>query len=289
MIMKNYLFIDGSYYVFYRFHSLYNWYKLSHPDENIEETMSEPYNNDEFREKYFQLFETKLQEIPKKLKIQKPYIYIGKDCPRKEIWRHKFIENYKATRIIKENKNPKQFFIDVYENNLFEKSFNKIVNTKRSKLDIKPEKITLLKYDKLEADDCIALYVNYIIENEKDDYTITIITGDLDYLQLLKNEKIKIFNASLKPLNTIKNSLGCYKKDLLMKIIIGDKSDNIEPIMKKCGKKTAEKIVNDETGKELDKILEDDKVKNKFINNTLIIDFNSIPLELKNGFYDMYL
>ena len=287
--MKNYLFIDGSYYVFYRFHSLYNWYKLSHPDENIEETMVEPYNNDEFREKYFNLFKTKLQEIPKKLKLEKPIIYIGKDCPRKDIWRHKYVENYKGTRVIKQNKNPREFFINVYENNLFENSFNNIINNKRSKLDIIPEKVKLLKYDTLEADDCIALMVNNIIENEDDDYTITIITGDLDYLQLMKNDKISILNASLKPLNTIKNSLGCYKKDLLMKIITGDKSDNINSIMKKCGKKTAEKIVNDETGKELDKILENDEVKENFINNTLIIDFNSIPLELKNGFYDMYL
>jgi 5'-3' exonuclease len=284
MKMKNYLFIDGSYYVFYRFHSLYNWYKLSHQEENIDETLKEPYENEEFKEKYFNLFKSKLQEIPKKLKLEKAIVYIGKDCPRKEIWRHKYIENYKGTRVIKENKNPRQFFIDVYEKEMFEESFREIVNSKRSKIDIKPEKIKLLKCEKLEADDCIALMVNKIIEEEKD-YKITIITGDLDYLQLLKNNKIEILNASLKPLKTERNSLGCYKKDLLMKIIVGDKSDNINGILKKCGKKTAEKIVNDETGKELEKILENEEVKNKFIKNSLIIDFNSIPFELQQEFY----
>jgi 5'-3' exonuclease len=288
-MMKNYLFIDGSYYVFYRFHSLFNWYKLSHPTENIDETLKVPFDNEEFRTKYISLFEKKLQEIPKKLKIENPLVFIGKDCKRSNIWRMNNDKEYKGTRVVEESKNPKEFFNLVYneEKNLFINAFEKMKNPKRCKINIVPEsKTVILNYNNLEADDCIALYVNNIIENEKDDYTITIITGDLDYLQLLKNDNIRIYNGGLKQLNNPKNSLGCYKKDLLMKIIIGDKSDNIESIMKKCGKKTALKYVEDKTL--LDKLLEDDEIKAMFDKNRLMIDFDYIPLNLKEGFLQKY-
>lgn len=288
-MVKNYLFIDGSYYVFYRFHSLLNWYKLSHPEEDLEESLKNPFENEEFKNKYFNLFKEKLQEIPKKLKLEEAYIYIGKDCPRKEIWRHKYIDGYKATRVVETNKNPREFFKYVYENNIFEESLMGITNGKRSKINIIPKEVKLLSCNSLEADDCIALMVNNIIENEIEDYKITIITGDLDYLQLVKNEKIELLNASLKPLKTEKNSLGCYKKDLLLKIIAGDKSDNIESIVSRCGKKTALSIVNDETGKELEMLLKFDAVRNRFERNKLIIDFDEIPEELKEEFNKKYI
>ena len=33
--MENYLFIDGSYYCFYRFHALLTWWKNAHRDEPL--------------------------------------------------------------------------------------------------------------------------------------------------------------------------------------------------------------------------------------------------------------
>ena len=35
--MTNYLFIDGSYFIFFRYFSVLNWYKLSHKGEEINE------------------------------------------------------------------------------------------------------------------------------------------------------------------------------------------------------------------------------------------------------------
>ncbi len=32
--MTNYVLIDGSYFVFFRYHSIKNWFRLSHPDED---------------------------------------------------------------------------------------------------------------------------------------------------------------------------------------------------------------------------------------------------------------
>ena len=33
--MTNYILIDGSYFVFFRYHAILNWFRLSHPDEDF--------------------------------------------------------------------------------------------------------------------------------------------------------------------------------------------------------------------------------------------------------------
>ena len=287
--MTNYLFIDGSYFVFYRFHSLLSWYKLSHPDEDLSETLKVPFENEEFRNQFRKLFKQKLQELPKKLNIEKAKVFIGKDCPRRDIWRNEYHDNYKGTRVVEERKNPKDFFKMVYEEGLFEDAFNTMVKPKRSKIDIVPVSTDILELGHLEADDCIALYINHIVNTqEPEEYSIKIVTGDMDYLQLIKNDNIEIVTAGLKPLRTSKNSYGNYKKDLLMKILIGDKSDNIEPVMKRLGKKSAEPLVMDESGEELNKYLKFDGVRTQYEINKKLIDFDEIPLELKNKFSDLY-
>ena len=83
---NTYILIDGSYYVFYRYFALINWWKLSHKDEpfeNIEE-------NEEFIEKFKDVFSRKILEIPKKFGFDKKDIenvkfIVGLDCKRENI------------------------------------------------------------------------------------------------------------------------------------------------------------------------------------------------------------
>ena len=311
--MKNYIFIDGSYFIFYRFHSLLNWYKLSHQDtEDISISLKEPFNNEEFREKFESVFISKLREIPKKLNIENPEIYIGVDCKRENIWRVKHYPEYKATRgVYEEGKDPSKFFDFVYKNDLFVKAFDEKIKIIKNK-DYNPIKIEYLKYDCLEADDCISLFVKRIIvaDNLKDEdileenqylphdeyeelreqleknknYNITIITSDNDYLQLIENNNIQIYNACYKTITD--NSMGHYKKDLLLKIIMGDKSDNIKPIFEKCGKKTAEKLINNK--KLFNEKLKDIEIYKNYLLNKIMIDFDYIPPEIKEQFYKKY-
>ena len=270
--IKNVVFIDTSYFIFYRFHALINWFKLSHKDENIEDL--DISNNKEFTEKFQEIVIEKIKEIPKKLDIHnEPFtICFGKDCPRSQIWRNEFHNNYKGNR--KDNrdnyKNPAPFFKIFYANKLYEKAF---------------EKSQLLFNEKLEADDCIALSVKKIQEIYKN-INIHIITSDNDYLQLINNDKIHILNLQFKNISNEKNSFFDNKKDLLSKIIIGDKSDNIMPIFKKCGKKTVEKYINNV--ELFEKQLEKENVVEKFENNRLLIDFEKIPENLKKEFYEKY-
>ena len=71
-----------------------------------------------------------------------------------------------------------------------------------------------------------------------------------------------------------------------MKIVLGDKSDCIEPVFKRCGVKTAEQYYDDNN-----KFLEALKKENaydRFDLNKKIISFSEIPLELVNKFIEKY-
>ena len=79
-----YVLIDGSYFVFYRYHALMVWWSNAKKDIKLEN----PYDNAIFLEKFKSTFQDKLREIPKKLKFNKnePFVMIiGKDCPQKDM------------------------------------------------------------------------------------------------------------------------------------------------------------------------------------------------------------
>ena len=92
-----------------------------------------------------------------------------------------------------------------------------------------------------------------------------------------------IYNLKYKNLCDSKLSTKDAECDKFCKIICGDKSDNIPGIFKKCGIKTAIKYYND---KELfnSKLKENIDYEKQFLLNKKLIDFNEIPLNLKNGF-----
>ena len=95
---QNFLLIDGSYFVFFRYYALLNWFKLSKKDQIIDKD-NPPWENKEFVEKFKKTFVSKVAEIKQKLKIDNPITLIGKDCPRENIWRMKYLSSYKANRV----------------------------------------------------------------------------------------------------------------------------------------------------------------------------------------------
>jgi 5'-3' exonuclease len=261
---ETYILIDGSYYIFYRLFALVNWWKLSHKDEpitNLEE-------NPEFVQKFKNLIQDKLKEIPKKIGIPKKthvkYI-IGQDCKRENIWRNNLYSQYKGTRgdYSDAKVNPGPFFKIVYQEQLFQNITNLDIN--------------VIRNSSLEADDCLAIASKYLIHQNPQN-KVYIITSDTDYLQLIQSN-ISLYNLKYKPVNTEKNSLGCPKKDLLYKIIIGDKSDNIPSVFQKCGPKKTLNYVNDVETFESDLIKYNAFEQYKL--NRRLIDFTQIPELLK--------
>ena len=266
-MVQNFIFIDGSYFVFYRYYALINWFKLARKDEKMDKE-NPPIENLEFVDKFKKTFISKMKEIPKKLKIENPIIIVGRDCPRATIWRMKYLSSYKGNREYSDFLGG-PFFKLAYEDDLF----------------IKGGANKILKYPELEADDCLAILTKKIKKTFPDG-KITIITSDMDYLQLAC-ENVKLYDLKFKKLTERKSSYNNAEKDLFVKILTGDKSDNITGVFKKCGPKTACKYFDD---KELfNKKLENEEgAMERYLLNKKLIDFNEIPEELVNNFMNHY-
>jgi len=261
-----FIFVDGSYYTFHRYFSIMRWRKSAHPEEPLDD----PFTNEVFVEKFKKTFVDNLKAMPKNLGIHKdpitPIMIAGKDCPREHIWRYKLQESYKANR----KNGPEDgfmggpFFKMAYEEQLFQKGGIQAI----------------LKHPHLEADDCIAISVKYLLQKYSK-VRIFIITSDKDYLQLVE-PRVQIFDLGFKNIALQKSSTGDPKSDLFCKIVMGDTSDNISSVLSKCGPKTALKCYQDREYFETRMKKEDAYAK--FEINQKIVDFNFIPQELVNEF-----
>ena len=254
----HFVLIDGSYYIFFRYHALLNWWQHAKPAD----TVSDPSTEDEFVKKFQTTFVSKLNEIPKKLGLTGTIVtMVGRDCPRSEIWRNNYTNEYKAGR---KNSDVGKFFHMSYENLFAEAGIQ-----------------TILSYPCLEADDCIAITTKHII-NTYPEAQVWIITSDMDYLQLAV-PRVNIVNLKYTKLVTSKNSFQDPEKDLFCKIVCGDKSDNIAPVLPRCGLRTAASYYDNKEKfeKKLDSV---PGARAKYENNKRLISFDYIPEELVNGF-----
>ena len=283
-----FIFVDGSYYCFHRYYSLLNWWKNAFPEEPLEN----PIENPIFVEKFKKTFIETLQQIPKKLNLCKPKskaksknlvtttsdepiikMIIGRDCKRENIWRNDFYDKYKATRPnggAEDGFMGGPFFKMAYEDNLFQQAGAQ----------------QILYHPRLEADDCIAIYVKQLVEKghtPQPECSIFIITSDNDYLQLIR-ENVQIYNLAFKNLKESKVFTGNPEKDLKIKTIMGDVSDNIPSVFPKCGIKTAIKCVEDP--KFFKKKMNDNvSYYEQYLLNDTLVSFDKIPEELIIEFY----
>ena len=257
--MQQFVLIDGSYFIFYRYYALVQWWNLAKKDIKL----TDPINNEEFVKKFRQTFVSKTKDIAKTLKIDDPIIIVGKDCPRKDIWRMKLLPEYKGTRV-NDGFEGGPFFKMAYGEKLFEEGG-----------------ASMIMYHKhLEADDCIAITTNRILEAFPES-KVTIITSDHDYLQLV-GPRVQLYSLKYKNLLESKKAYADPKKNLFCKIVSGDKSDNIPGIFKRCGIKTIEKCYEDQD-MFMEKCKKEEAGDQFELNNTLI-NFNKIPEELVSEF-----
>jgi 5'-3' exonuclease len=255
----NFVLIDGSYYIFYRYYALCVWYKLRKKPEDPDI----PFESEMFMEKFRDTFVSKIAEMDSMLGIDQSVKYVGKDCPKHTIWRNAHIENYKGGR---GGDDISSLFKVAYSEGLFAKADCKGV----------------LEYPTLEADDCIALAAQHI-RQKYPDAKVWIITSDMDYLQIACDPWITLVDLKYKNLTTSKTSFQDAKKDLFCKIVAGDKSDNIPSVLPRCGIKTAAKYYENRDLFER-KLKECDGAAERLERNTTIVDFACIPDELKTGF-----
>jgi len=264
-----FIFIDGSYFNFHRYHSLLTWWKNAFPEQLDE--IKDPFQNQQFVDKFRKTFVDHIKKIPKNVNINvktnPPIILVGKDCKREHIWRTKLFPKYKGTR----DNSPESgfmggpFFKMVYEDNLF----------------IQGGATHILSHPQLEADDCIAISVKKVLEMNPS-ATIYVITSDKDYLQLAE-PRVQLYNLSYKKLTEQKSSTGNPASDLFCKIVMGDPSDNIPSVFPKCGPKTALKYFENQESFQT-RLDSSEEFKTQFLLNSKIVDFNNIPQELVDEF-----
>ena len=247
----NYIFVDGGYFVHYRYYSMCNWWRFARQEGESED----PFANERFRVKFSDTFQRTLHDLPSKLKLvpDSTKTIIATDCPKPTIWRNDHIANYKGTR--QSCDGVRSAFKQIFGENLL-------------------EGFPVLSAERLEADDCIAIAVREIQAREPD-AKFWIITSDMDYLQLA-GENVKLLDLKFKSLKTwFDNPV----KDLFCKIVAGDKSDNIPSVFPRCGIKTAAKYFEDRALFEK-KLNEVEGANERYTRNQLIIDFANIPQEL---------
>jgi 5'-3' exonuclease len=265
-----YLLIDASYLIFYRYYALIQWWKFANRDIELPHN---PYECEEFVAKFNKLMIESIETIKKKLKINKKevIVYVARDCHRKDIWRNAIYNKYKESRYADDEFMGGNFFKHVYAND------NQILKN-ASHIN------TVFSFPSLEADDIIAITKN-IIRQKYPEAEIIIIASDHDYLQLLDNNT-QIITLKYKNLRENPKVFEESEKNLFYKIMMGDKSDCISPVFKRCGVKNVEKYFNDSEQLKID--LEKYDAKDIFERNNTLINFAKIPCELVEQFIDKY-
>jgi hypothetical protein len=273
----SYLLIDLSYYNFYRFYAIKQWYTRAHPEDKFEDDYDWS-KNTLFYEKFKKLYLETLSTFQKKFKPSK--IILCRDCPRSTIWRMSIFSEYKGTRDL----NNKNF---TGGKNIFEKIYSEII----PEILEKNKNMDMICAPQLEADDLIYLTIKNINESTtiNKPEIIRVISSDNDLLQIVGEfDNVDLLDAKMK---SYKEKAGKTRDEtLLKKIILGDTSDNIPKAFKKVGEKTAQ-ILIDNPEKLMDKLKEDKDGFEQFAKNKLLVDFHYIPEELqenyKNSIFNM--
>ena len=315
------LLIDTSYWVYYRFFALRNWYKRANP--TIEFT--DEYNwlvDKTFMIKYEKMFLDGIFTISTMWNAPMSNVVFCIDCPYKEIWRYQHHTEYKGTRI------------DTHKRNGFSSFaiFNIVRDVYIPKL-IQKYKMSAIQIDQCEADDIVGHLAPFlspylsklkntqiIVTDEKDhqkiDKTIPhiiILASDNDYIQIC-SDQILLIDGIGQQLCENKKSIGS-EKYLIKKILSGDVSDNISTChiiseyldiisikikkdeqYRKCTPSIIDKLVSHpDTYSKLQSILYELRngnmielelfKDNQFINNARLIDFKMLPKELNDKLY----
>lgn len=202
-------------------------------------------------------------------------------CDSKNTWRADYFPYYKLDR----KKNREESHVD-WE--IIYKALNEIYN---ELVEFFPYKV--IKVDKTEADDVIAVLANHITHNNVSDdlfgetEEVIIISSDKDFRQL-HNNKVKQYSPKLKQI-IVETDPNRY---LIEHIIRGDKSDSIPNIKSQDDIFLTGKKQSGITAKFIDEICEKGIVpsefKKNYDRNRKLIDLSLVPEQYSNSIVELY-
>lgn len=251
--------IDASYYVFFRYFTTLKAYRTEHP-HSLYKT-HELHESRGFIQSIYHDMDTDIHAMLSHWRTTPSNVLFCRDCPRRSIWRNEHISDYKGKRAHKSTFNPNMF--DSHRSYCLQRQLN------------------MIEFPRMEADDIVALTKDKLRSAgfEKD---IIIITNDNDYLQLL-DARTHAYNMNERNNNLRLRGTGDPSVDLRMKIIMGDKSDNIPPIRSHIGAKKAQKLAS-LPSQDLQDYLVQNNCAAAFERNQRLIDFSFICPSLKDSF-----
>lgn len=272
--MDNIILVDTSYTSFHRFFATMRWFSLAKKDIFKEHKNNKNYDwslNEIFFEKYKKMYLDSIIKLVSKKVFDNSFVVFCLDCKQINIWRNKYKDDYKGGRQdLSEKYNFKNVFKKTYEEHI-----PSLVKNNGN--------IFSIKKNKIEADDIIALCTKYI-RHKHPNKKIYLISGDQDFYQLGYDN---LYFADYKKKDLLQFTKKEAKKQLYLKIVTGDCSDNIPSIFPKDLKIPLKrrKMIK-ENKKELVKYLKEYPQANKIYKlNKLLIDFKNIPKEYHNYVY----
>lgn len=177
----------------------------------------------------------------------------------KSSWRKNIYPEYKENRKLARAKSKVDF-----------KAFFKVLNPFIEEIQDLFGNMEILKFDEVEGDDVIAV----VCQNFTD--KITIISTDKDFHQLQVYKNVNQYDPVKKSKVNVLNP----KSSLELKIIGGDKNDNIPAIFPRCGKATSVKVLNSDL---ITKIYDDEYIKEEENLKSLIKECKIPPLEVRKN------
>ena len=262
MARTHFILLDGSYFVFFRYHAMRQWWKRARRDDEPENLLEAQ----RYRDSFISNFSKKLTGLAKLVghdkKTESIVGVLAEDCASGTCWRKSIWPGYKGTR--KHDPVASEHFNLVREHDLFSH----------------PAIRARLSYPGLEGDDCIALMVAEI-KQKHPDARISIVSSDGDFKQLLSGD-VQMVDLKGRAVGGPDQSLDA-RRELFCKVVAGDTSDNIPPVMPRCGRKTAEGYFDDPVRWET-KMREHPDAAGAYARNRLLVDFRFIPEPLAAGF-----
>lgn len=226
-----------------------------------------------FIDKYTSMYLKGIENIVKKKVFKNSIIIFCLDAPQSTLWRKNIDSKYKGDRY------------DLSLKNNFKPTFKYTYSKLIPKLVSLNDNMYSIIIPKVEADDIIAIItMNVTIKT-------FIVSGDHDFLQLGKNN---VYFANYRKKKVFQLTEEEAQENLRLKILCGDKSDNIKCIYSLMTNKEKKEIKENKIN--MDKYLKSNKEANKKYNyNRMMIDFNMIPekyskviLKHFNSIYNKY-
>lgn len=175
-----------------------------------------------------------------------------------ESWRKEIFPAYKLNRAAKRE-------ADVINFKLFFEVAESFLNSLKNIF----ENIQFIRVNKAEADDIIAT----IVKN-KPEWDIINISSDKDFYQLFKYKNYSQWNAIKQQFIQVVNPI----EELQIKIITGDRGDNIPPLKRGIGPVKAQKLLNEN----LEEWLTSENLNERYNENYKLISFDAIPISISN-------